>query len=112
MAIARAVDLLGKSKEPKTVSEIAEAIGVDQPRATRLVQQGVSKGLFSREVDPLDARRTLVVLTDSGREFASRLLSERSAPLDSALATFSAEEKESLARLLRKLADNWPDRSR
>lgn len=112
MAIARAVDLLGKSKEPKTVSEIAEEIGVDQPRATRLVQQGVSRGLFSREADPDDARRTLVVLTDQGREFSSRLRSERRAPLDAALANFSAEEKKSLARLLKKLADNWPDRTR
>jgi DNA-binding MarR family transcriptional regulator len=48
------------------VSELGEAIGVDQPRAPRLVQQSVEMGLVQREADPDDARRTRIALTPVG----------------------------------------------
>src|SRR5262245_3291 len=40
----RLLDALAAASGPLTVGEIAEAIGVDQPRASRLVQQSVELG--------------------------------------------------------------------
>lgn len=107
-ARVRLLDALAQSPDPLSVSEIAERIGVDQPRASRLVQAGVAAGHLKREVDPTDARRTNVVLTDSGRAIADQARTARLSAVDTALAGFTAEESEQLARLLSKLADAWP----
>ncbi len=65
-ARVRMLDALIAASGPLSVSEIAEAIGVDQPRASRLVQQAEQMGLVAREPDPDDARRTRVRLTPEG----------------------------------------------
>lgn len=106
-AIIRMLETLAKSDEPLSVSALGEAIGVDQPRASRLVQQGVARGVLVREADPDDARRTRVALTERGRLFTRGLRSDRREALRSALEGFTEQERDDLARLLNKLADNW-----
>jgi DNA-binding MarR family transcriptional regulator len=54
--------------EPIGVNGVAERLGVDQPRASKLVAAAVGAGLVRREADQLDGRRTNLVLTDAGRE--------------------------------------------
>ena len=54
------LEALAAASDPLSVSEIGDAVGVDQPRASRLVQQAVELGLVRREADPDDARRTRV----------------------------------------------------
>ncbi|WP_227529582.1 MarR family winged helix-turn-helix transcriptional regulator [Microbacterium tenebrionis] len=106
-ALFRMLDALATASEPLSVSEIGEAIGVDQPRASRLVQQAVQRGLVQREADPEDARRTRIALTDDGRRIAKGMRGERRQVLSKALESFTEAEKAELARLLGKLADNW-----
>jgi DNA-binding MarR family transcriptional regulator len=101
------LDALATASEPLSVSALGDAIGVDQPRASRLVQQGVQRGLVRREADPDDARRTRIALTDDGRRMARSMRGERRQALSTALESFSDHEKSELARLLTKLADNW-----
>lgn len=101
------LDALATASEPLSVSALGEAIGVDQPRASRLVQQGVQRGLVQREADPEDARRTRIALTDEGRKIARGMRGERREVLSKALESFTDNEKSELARLLGKLADNW-----
>jgi DNA-binding MarR family transcriptional regulator len=101
------LEALAAASDPLSVSALGEAIGVDQPRASRLVQQGVARGLVQREADPDDARRSRIALTDTGRRFARGMRGERREALSRALAEFTAEERQELARLLTKLADNW-----
>lgn len=108
----RMLDALAAASTPLGVSELAEAIGVDQPRASRLVQQGVAHGVLRREADPDDARRTRIALTDDGRTVARGIRGERREMLGRALADFTGAERDELARLLTKLADAWPARSR
>lgn len=108
LARLRMLEALVAASHPLTVSEIGEAIGVDQPRASRLVQQAVDLGLVRREADPDDARRTRIALTDEGRRFAQGVRGERRAALGSALDGFTDDERAELARLLTKLADAWP----
>lgn len=101
------LEALASASAPLSVSELAEAVGVDQPRASRLVQQGVERGFVQREADPDDARRTRIALTDAGRRVARGAKGERRQALSSALEAFTDTERAELARLLNKLADNW-----
>lgn len=103
----RMLEALATASEPLSVSVLGEAVGVDQPRASRLVQQGVQRGLVQREADPDDARRTRIALTDAGRKIARGMRGERREVLSRALEPFTEEESRELARLLSKLADNW-----
>ncbi|WP_460773251.1 MarR family winged helix-turn-helix transcriptional regulator [Microbacterium sp. GXF7504] len=104
----RMLDALAAASEPLSVSELGEAIGVDQPRASRLVQQGVDLGLVRREADPADARRTRIALTDQGREAVRGFRGERRETVSTALEGFTDAERAELARLLTKLAEAWP----
>lgn len=106
-ARTRMLEVLASASDPLSVSEIGEAIGVDQPRASRLVQQGVELGLLAREADPSDARRTRILLTAEGWRLAQRTRGQRREAVGEALADFSEAERLELARLLTKLADNW-----
>ena len=106
-AVIRMIEALASASSPLGVSEIAEAIGVDQPRASRLVQQGVDRGWVRREADPDDARRTRIALSDDGQRLARGVRGERRESLSHALEAFTPEEQADLARLLTKLADNW-----
>lgn len=106
-AVLRMLDALAQASEPLSVSGLADAIGVDQPRASRLVQQGVDRGWVRREADPEDARRTRIALTDEGTRMFRGMRGERREALGRALAAFTADESAELARLLTKLADNW-----
>ena len=106
----RLIEALHAASHPLSVSELGEAIGVDQPRASRLVQQGVEMGLLRREADPDDARRTRIALTETGQRFATRFRGRRREYLAQALADFTDDERTELARLLTKLAGAWPGR--
>jgi DNA-binding MarR family transcriptional regulator len=105
----RLLEALTAASGPLSVGELAEAIGVDQPRASRLVQQCVDLGLARREVDPDDARRTRVALTEEGAALVRRFRGERRDAVGTALQALSEPERAELARLLTKLADAWPD---
>ena len=92
----------------RTVSELADATGVDQPRASRLVADASERGLLRRGVDPSDARRAVIELTDAGRAHLTDAHQSRRAAVESALAGFSAAETEQFAALLDRFVDAWP----
>jgi DNA-binding MarR family transcriptional regulator len=102
------LEALSAASDPLGVSEIAEAIGVDQPRASRLVQQGVDRAWVRREADPNDARRTRIALTADGTRTVRGVRGERRERLDTALQALTETERDQLAHLLTKLADGWP----
>lgn len=108
MGLLRVLDVLATASHPLGVSELAEAIGVDQPRASRLAQQAADHHLVERQADPDDARRTRIALTDEGRGVVDRIRGQQRRAVTTALAEFTDAEREELARLLRKLADAWP----
>jgi DNA-binding MarR family transcriptional regulator len=107
-ALWRLIEAVAAASGPLSVSEIGEAIGVDQPRASRLVQQGVDHGMLRREADPDDARRTRIALTEQGVTFARGFRGQRRAAVDQALEALTPQERAELARLLAKFADGWP----
>ena len=61
-------------------------------------------GLVTREPNPQDGRGKLVQLTPAGRELLDRVLPEHLATEESLLAPLSADERNTLAQLLARLA--------
>jgi DNA-binding MarR family transcriptional regulator len=86
--------------EPIGVNGVAEAIGVDQPRASKLVATAVGAGLVRREADQLDGRRTNLVLTAAGRERLERVHTFRRRKFATAMDDWSETERETFAVLL------------
>ncbi|WP_332062544.1 MarR family winged helix-turn-helix transcriptional regulator [Agromyces sp. CCNWLW203] len=102
------LDALEGAERPPSVSELADAIGVDQPRASRLVQAAVEAGHVRREADPSDARRSALVLTASGRKLLESARDTRRDAVETALAGFTPEETAEFARLLSRFIADWP----
>jgi DNA-binding MarR family transcriptional regulator len=91
-----------------SVSTLASAIGVDQPRASRLVQEGVERGLVRRVPDPSDARRALIQLTTAGRAQLEQLRTHRRSAVETALAGFTPDEARTFAELFDRFVRAWP----
>ena len=104
----RLLDALEGADRPPSVSDLADVIGVDQPRASRLVQAAVDEGHARREVDPADARRSAIVLTASGRAILEAAREHRRDAVETALAGFTAQETAEFARLLARFVGAWP----
>lgn len=84
------------------VTEIAQTVGVDQPRASRLVNDATDAGLIRRGPDPRDARRSVLELTAAGHEHLDRALRERRAVVEAGLAGFNTADSAALATLLER----------
>jgi DNA-binding MarR family transcriptional regulator len=54
---------------PLGVTALAEADYSSQPTVSGAVSQLTEQGMVSKETDPLDARRSVVQLTDLGRQY-------------------------------------------
>ncbi len=90
------------------ISEIAEAVGVDQPRASRLVNDAAMRGLVTRGVDERDARRSVVAITEAGRALLQTTRASRHSAVTDALAGFTPEEATQFAALLTRFAAAFP----
>jgi DNA-binding MarR family transcriptional regulator len=90
-----------------TVNGVADALGVDQPRASRLVARAVEAGLVRRGADPADGRRSVLGLTPAGARVLADGHRTRRAAVEAALAGWSVEDRETFARLLRSYVAAW-----
>ncbi|GAA0577510.1 hypothetical protein GCM10010172_72810 [Paractinoplanes ferrugineus] len=104
----RYLDALDDSPAGLPISEIADAIGVDRPRASRLTTQLLDEGYVEREPAPGDSRYALIRLTSAGEEFVAGVQENRRRAVAEALADFTAEEAHTLAELLTRFVDAWP----
>lgn len=82
------------------VREVAEALSVDQPRASKLVAAAVAEGYVRREADQADGRRTLLALTPAGQAVVDRAHRARQDAMRRATDGWTTEEREVFARLL------------
>jgi DNA-binding MarR family transcriptional regulator len=57
----------------ETITELAAMFGVSQPTMSSTVRKLLDKGFVVTEHDPKDARRKVVVLTDSGSAFRTAI---------------------------------------
>lgn len=108
MARYRLLSTLDRLGDGASVSELATAIGVDQPRASRVVADCVDRGLVTRSTDPTDARRSVIALTDDGRAVIDERRRERRAAVEQALDGFTPAERAQLAELLARFLAGGP----
>jgi MarR family transcriptional regulator, organic hydroperoxide resistance regulator len=86
-----------------TVGGIAEALGVGRPSASILVEQLVQAKLATRAEDPADRRRSIVCLTDEGRDLAARLHRGEEQSMGALFARLQADELAALTQGLNAL---------
>jgi DNA-binding MarR family transcriptional regulator len=103
-----ALEAAEKAGTELSISAIADAVGVDQPRASRLVQEGVERGLVRRVTDPTDARRTLIQLTNAGRSQITEVRTHRRSAVEEAIAGFTPDEARTFAELFDRFVHAWP----
>lgn len=83
-----------------TVGSVADRLGVDQPRASRLVARDVEAGLVRRVADPVDGRRSTLELTGLGVEHAERVHAFRWEVFGTAVRDWPERDQWEFARLL------------
>lgn len=103
-AQARVVRLLADG--PLKMAAIAERLCVVPRTVTDLVDGVEAAGLVARRPDPDDRRSTLVELTGAGRDLIGRLDAARRASAAQVLGCLCVEDRASLVRVLRALAED------
>lgn len=104
----RYLDVLEDAGQSLAISQIAEAIDVDRPRASRLTGELLADGLIERDTAPGDSRYVLIRLTAQGRELVDHVHRSRRRAVADALTGFTEEEARTLAALLERFVDAWP----
>lgn len=97
--------LLWLAEGPLSLSGIAEAVGVDAPYATLIVDTLEQRGLVERHPDPADRRRKLVTLTPAGSEAVSRVVRIQRQP-PPGFGNLSPAELDTLEDLMRRITDD------
>lgn len=74
-----------------------------QPSVSRLLDRLVARGLVRKSSDPIDARGTIVTLTESGLDVFRRVGAQHSTSISNRMGVLDADELHQLARLSDKL---------
>jgi DNA-binding MarR family transcriptional regulator len=89
---------------PLRLSELAKGMGLDSSTVSRHVRNLEDLGYLARTGDPDDRRASRVRLTDAGRTILDQAMQARAAIVDTALAGWSAEDRDVLTSLMTRLA--------
>lgn len=103
----RYLDALAAAPGGLGVVEIADRIGVDQPRASRLTAELERDGLILRSRDATDHRRQVITLTEAGRRPLEQATELRRRRVEHALRALSPAEQCQLADLLTRFLAAW-----
>ncbi len=101
------LDAVEGRPDAAAVGDIAQALGIDQPRASRLVARAVADGLLRREADQDDARRVILRLTTSARTALTSVHKSRQAVFARTTADWTQTDRTEFARLLTKFVDDF-----
>ncbi len=99
------IEVAEQAGAPASVSGVAAALNLDQPRASKLVAAAVEAGLVRREADQADGRRALLVRTAAGRALTEEVHQFRRSVFAMAMADWSGADRADFARLLTRFAD-------
>ena len=95
-----------KAEQPPSVKDLAEAMQVEGPHATRQVQRLVARGLLEKNVDPDDRRVARLALTAEGLELIDRYHGVVKGWMRDAVADWPAEDKQQVCRLVKRWVDD------
>jgi DNA-binding MarR family transcriptional regulator len=99
MSFGRTRAIRRLARQPMSMRKLAEALGIDPPNATVVVDDLESQGLVRRQTHPTDRRTKLVEPTRKGKEMARRADAILATP-PPALSALSADDLETLRRIL------------
>ncbi|HEU5003365.1 MAG TPA: MarR family transcriptional regulator [Actinomycetota bacterium] len=91
---------------PSRLSDLAERVGVDLSTASRQVHALQAAGFVAREAVEEDRRAALLRVTDAGKAMVGHILEARRTVITELLAGWTPEERDELARILGRLADD------
>lgn len=99
----------GNVADEVTVGLVADRLGIDPSRASRLVGEMVTRGYARRTVSQADARRAILALTRRGATVVQAVRAYKFIAMGDFFAGWSAEDLERLTTLLPRLGQ-WLDR--
>jgi DNA-binding MarR family transcriptional regulator len=91
------------ARRPMSMRELADALDIDPPNATVLVDNMEAEGLVRRRPHPTDRRAKLVEVTRKGKDLARRADAILGVP-PAGLTALSGDDLETLRRLLESVA--------
>jgi DNA-binding MarR family transcriptional regulator len=103
MSFGRARAIRRLARQPMSMREFADAMGIDPPNATVLVADLEAQGLARRKPHPTDGRAKVVEATRKGKALA-RKADEILATPPAALSELDADELRTLRRILESVA--------
>jgi DNA-binding MarR family transcriptional regulator len=92
--------VLLEDSSPRSVTELAQALGVSASTTTRMCDRLVRKHLVERSASAADRRRVDLVLAPAGREVIDRVTTRRREALVEGLRALTPVERARLARAL------------
>ena len=109
VAIEAPVDEFGDSTGSETmVATVAERLGIDPSRASRVVSEMVEAGFARRAVSQADARRTIIELTEAGQAIIDAVRAYKFLILGDFLGSWDPADVATFVPLLRKFG-HWPE---
>ncbi|HSO25049.1 MAG TPA: MarR family transcriptional regulator [Methanobacteriaceae archaeon] len=105
LAEANALYVIG-TQEPKTMKQIAEALGVAVSTPTRTIDRLVEKGLVNRTVGTKDRRQLLIESTPAGRRILAEMDEEGLMIIRKMVENLENKEIEDLKNILIKINEN------
>ena len=87
------------------LSELAEALHIAPRSATEVADALQARGLAERTPDPTDRRAVVLTPTEEGRRVQAEIAAARAADNRDLFARLDADDRATLARILRTLAD-------
>ena len=102
LAQVAALHLLGIKNELR-IGDIAEAVGMQLPGASKVVADLVERGLCARREDQVDRRAKVVSLTAKGRRLIDAIATRRGQEASFAMADIDGEVSESFNQLFRAM---------
>lgn len=101
-------DVPDKGDGEVTIGLVAERLGLDPSRASRLVAEAADRGLLQRTTSAHDGRRTRLELTEDGAQVFALMLAVRQAWVAERMTDWSASERRTFARLLVRFTTDLP----
>jgi DNA-binding MarR family transcriptional regulator len=108
-AVADVLDIIEDAEEAggrATVTSVATALNIDQPRASKLVATAVTAGLVRREADQADGRRALLERTPTGRRVSAQAHAFRQQVFGEAMTGWPEKDRAAFARLLSRFVES------
>ena len=87
------------------VSELAEALHIAPRSATEVADALQARGLVERTADPTDRRAVVLTPTEEGRRVQAEIAAARAADNRDLFARLDADDRATLARILRTLTE-------